>query len=905
MSARPAGASEQEPPAPGDSPAALDWASVLEAEYEALFGCKPFVGGPSGDPESRLRQLHRLLHERRPAALCLSGGGVRSATFGLGVLQGLAKAGVLGHLHYLSTVSGGGYVGGWLTAWLRRARREEVLRTLADPRPADGAAGESAVDRLRSTCRYLAPQGGVFSADRWTLFTTMGRNLLLNWLVLLPLIAATLLVPRLYLAAVTVVERNVKSAPPCLPADQAPFWFALLSLSMFVVAIGYVVMNFAGHGEGWSQRRFLSFVVVPTLLGTLGLTLFWSAYPCEPNEGAALIVSALLPAAGWLVIGVVARRSPRPSGSMGGAVRMPGGARTVVAALLAGPIVGLGAYWFAHEYFDFGRPLGESYAVFAVPGIFALILLANTVFLGLASDELDNAALEWWNRFAAWLAIVAALWLIAGGVVIFLADLVEVLVQTSAAALALEHRTSASLVSVVIPLLSSLAGLAARQGSATDRPSGLRIAAQAIVLPIVILSLLATLAWFNAWALRGFTAPAAGDPAATLVDVLQFGAFLFVLGMLVSGFVPVNRFSLHGMYRQRLVRTFLGASHADRQPNAFTGFDPNDDLRVHDLAGVRPLHVINATLNNVQDTSYGRNERKAYAFAFTPLHVGSPTVGYRRSCEYGSDGGGMATGLSLGMALAVSGAAASPEMGIYTSKARAFLLTVANARLGLWFGNPSDRNTWGRSDPALGIGPLVRELLGLATDHNPYVYLSDGGHFENLGLWAMVQRRCGVIIVSDAGCDPAYTFDDLSNAVRRIRLDFGIPVEFEQLDLSRAKQGDGNPHVAVGTIRYSVVDGPDAPDGLLLYIKATLSGDEPVDVRNFAARDGAFPHDSTSEQFFAEDRFESYRALGYHSIEALAELLEANPAWDVPGFEAMRSSSGPSRSFAPGSTAHV
>lgn len=905
MPARPDGASHREPPASGDSAAALDWTSVLEAEFETLFGAKPVVDGTSDDPDARLRQLHRLLHERRPAALCLSGGGVRSATFGLGILQGLAKSGVLGHLHYLSTVSGGGYVGGWLTAWLRRSRREEVLRTLADPRPPDADAGASAVDRLRATCRYLAPQGGVFSADRWTLFATMGRNLLLNWLVLLPLIAATLLVPRLYLAAVTVVERNVKSAPPCLPADQAPFWFALLSISMFVVAIGYVVMNFAGQGAGWSQRRFLSFVVVPTLLGTIGLTLFWSAYPCEPTEGAALIVSAALPAAGWLVVGLVGRRSARPSGSTGAAVGMPGGARTVIAALLAGPIVGLGAYWFAHEYFDFGQTLGETYAVFAVPAIFGLILLANTVFLGLASDEVDDAALEWWSRFAAWLAIVAALWLIAGALVFFLADLVEVAVQTAAAALAMEHRTSASLVSVVIPLVSSLAGLAARQGSETDRPSRLRTAAQAIALPIVIVTLLATVAWFNAWALRGFTAPAAGDPDARFVDVLEFGGFLLVLGLLVSRFVPVNRFSLHGMYRQRLVRTFLGASHADRQPNAFTGFDPTDDLRVHELADVRPLQVINATLNNVQDTSYGCNERKAYPFAFTPLHVGSPEVGYRRSSEYGSDGGGTATGLSLGMALAVSGAAASPAMGIYTSKARAFLLTVANARLGLWFGNPSDRDTWRRSDPKLGVGPLVRELLGLATDHNPYVYLSDGGHFENLGLWSMVQRRCGVIIVSDAGCDPDYTFDDLSNAVRRIRLDFGIPIEFEPLDMSRLKQGDGNSHVAVGAIRYSVVDGPEASDGLLLYIKATLSGDEPVDVRNFAVRDGAFPHDSTSEQFFDEDRFESYRTLGYHSVEALAELLAANPDWDVPGFTGMGNSSGAPRSFAPARTAHV
>jgi hypothetical protein len=412
------------------------------------------------------------------------------------------------------------------------------------------------------------------------------------------------------------------------------------------------------------------------------------------------------------------------------------------------------------------------------------------------------------------------------------------------------------------------------------QPSRLRLGLQRVVLPITIIALLATMAWFNAWTLRGFKAPGESGPAG-LREIVLVAIVQISFAIVMSLFVPVNRFSLHGMYRQRLVRTFLGASHADRHPNAFTGFDPSDDLCVHQLAGVRPLHVINATLNNVSQTSYGRNERKAYGFTFSPLHVGSSTLGYRAASKYGSDGGGPATGLSLGMALAVSGAAASPAMGMYTSHARAFLLTLANARLGLWFGNPKNPLSWQRSDPRVSVAPFVRELLGLATDSNPYVYLSDGGHFENLGLWSMVVRRCGAIIVSDAGCDPDYTFDDLSNAVRRIRIDLGIPIEFETIDMTRAGQGISNHHVAVGTIRYSLVDGPGVPDGLLLYFKATLSGDEPVDVRTFASQNPAFPHDPTGNQFFDEDRFESYRARGYHSIMTGAGKLSDADVWDL------------------------
>ena len=223
------------------------------------------------------------------------------------------------------------------------------------------------------------------------------------------------------------------------------------------------------------------------------------------------------------------------------------------------------------------------------------------------------------------------------------------------------------------------------------------------------------------------------------------------------------------------------------------------------------------------------------------------------------------------MALAVSGAAASPAMGIYSSTARAFLLTLANARLGLWFGNPQSASTWTLSDPPLGVGPLGRELLGLTTDRNPYVYLSDGGHYDNLGLWEMVARRCRFVVVSDAGCDPDYRFADLSNAVRRIRLDLGIPIEFPPLPLTRAGQGRTNGHAIMGTIRYGVVDGPGAPDGTILLLKATLSGDEPVDVWHFAQSDPSFPHDSTSEQFFDEARFESYRTLGFHSVLSVAQ----------------------------------
>jgi hypothetical protein len=141
--------------------------------------------------------------------------------------------------------------------------------------------------------------------------------------------------------------------------------------------------------------------------------------------------------------------------------------------------------------------------------------------------------------------------------------------------------------------------------------------------------------------------------------------------------------------------------------------------------------------------------------------------------------------------------------------------------------------------------------------------------------------------VSDAGCDAAYAFHDLGNAIRKIRIDLGIPIEFERgLGIDAAHVGNGNRHGAIGTIRYSVVDGHGV-DGLLIYIKATLSGDEPVDVANYAAVHAEFPHETTANQWFGEAQFESYRMLGVHSVNMIAGDYDGRAG--LPGLVAVMS----------------
>ena len=202
---------------------------------------------------------------------------------------------------------------------------------------------------------------------------------------------------------------------------------------------------------------------------------------------------------------------------------------------------------------------------------------------------------------------------------------------------------------------------------------------------------------------------------------------------------------------------------------------------MHELVVKRPFHVVNMALNLVRGKNLAWQQRKAESFTVTPLHAGSYRVGYRRSQDYGK--GDKGESISLGTAVAISGAAASPNMGYHSSPGITFLLTLFNARLGWWLGNPgaAGQHTYDRAYPKFAIGPLLAETFGLTDDQSRYIYVSDGGHFENLGLYEMVLRRCHFIVLSDAGQDAEYTFEDLGNAIRKIRIDLGIPIEMREV----------------------------------------------------------------------------------------------------------------------------
>jgi hypothetical protein len=214
-------------------------------------------------------------------------------------------------------------------------------------------------------------------------------------------------------------------------------------------------------------------------------------------------------------------------------------------------------------------------------------------------------------------------------------------------------------------------------------------------------------------------------------------------------------------------------------------------------------------------------------------------------------------------------------MGSHSSPPLNFLMTMFNVRLGRWCPNPR-KPVWTNSSPGIGLFSLIAELFGMTNADANYVYLSDGGHFENLGIYELVRRRCRLIVAVDVASDKELAFEDLGNAIRKCATDLHVGIELcvARMDMVKGTDMCGA-SCAAGRIRYSCVD-KDGIDGVLLYVKPAIVGTENADVLNYRRAHPDYPHQSTADQWFDEAQFESYRALGYHIMKcALAEAAAA------------------------------
>ena len=728
--------------------------------------------------------------------MAFSGGGIRSATYNLGLMQGLNDLKLLSKIDYLSTVSGGGYIGSWWTAW--RYRKAINADDLFPSRPTDGTLSEPhAVRHVRTFSNYLVPRSGIFEVEFWN-----GVVAVLNGSVPTVFVAASLMSLLTWLYLVIA-------------------WLSLATPPAFSTAsvVGVALVVFAG-GEGWwwlslyndrvpLPRHSLAFSMSFSLLATALILVAWTVLlhfaddlPMSPQAGSPVELFSPFPWHGW----------------------------TQVLSLFAPGIVCL-AVMVVMIFVEFTGSFGHRSCRRTGPGLLALHrVLGRLGFL-----------------FLAWCVPATIL------------CLAEVIRQRGLIV------GTGSLGGTAAALLALLRGWLARTLQPGHKP-GLGRKVRALVP-----QLLAYVALVAALLLVCIGIQLAFDNV--LLTTLSYALPILIVTGALCFLDPVNC-GLHAFYRNRLCRAYLGASNPALQPaqsKLQADPHPDDDWQGWSAhlwgqpGGPKkgefrlPLHLICCAANELDADPLSNLSRGARSAVLSPL-------GFAIDDSWSQD-----AGVSLGSAVTASAAAFNSNMGSVSKQlgwAVQFLMCALNLRLGLWVRRPGAFPNF----PWLKGWPYFCEMWG--STQSRAVQLSDGGHFENLALYELVRRHCRYILLSDVGADPEVAFDDLGNAVRRIREDFGVEIELDLSPLMPGPDGLARQHMVVGTIHYDAARDVSATDkGILLYFKPALTGDEPADVRQYKTRNVAFPNETTVDQFYDEAQWEAYRRLGQHAARAALDFI--------------------------------
>lgn len=861
---------------------------------------------------------------RDVAGLAFSGGGIRSATFNLGVLQALAELRVLRKFDYLSTVSGGGYIGSWLTAWMAHDKQsiETIEEELApNSTNSDGpvlAAGDyepHALKHLRSYTNYLKPRGGFFSLDALTAFTTWLRNTLLNQLILIAAFAVLLLAS---LGVGWFVKVSWSTDASFL--SHWPAWMAASVL--MAVAVGVINANLlftpqpSTSARPWYVRKawvigaaivplvassFLISLTLPSLVpgGDASGGFFSSGIGNVLKNVRSLLIFLVLPMALCAIAFVVSTDRNKESRRDTNLFLYPFG--FLVAALL-GLIVFLPVIARLLTSTPFVSEANSKIAVlsnilsFGPPLILVAFSLAVFAYVGLIGRIFDEHQREWWSRYIAMVFFAAVAWLLLFGFSIWGSLVVDWL----------RYGVMAAITWLATSGVGVLAGKSASTSGrgANGSNKWIELIAQAAPYVFVPGLCLVVSYWVNQSLLGSsggvplglVNASCIAEPSsmfcnlysgrlAELNHIFQHPGHILsslliaaAIASILAWRVDINLFSFHSFYRNRLTRAYLAAGIAERTRSAsvlpLTGMSDKDSPKLKDLPS-RPYQLLNTALNITSSKHLSWQERKAASFCFTKKHCGYYLPGQDKADNYCSTDnflkkiGVEKAWLSLSLPMTISGAAASPNSGFHTSAPLAFLMTVFNVRLGWWMQNTRDLDSWQSGGPSFGFWYLLKELTANVDESSPFVYLSDGGHFENLGIYELIRRRCQFILACDAGADPEFVFDDLGNAIRKCYIDLGVRIDIDVSKLRPDKDGPnkGRSGVqsAIGLVYYPK-DGQtkaSAEVGLLLYIKASLAKTEATDIEHYKATHKDFPHETTLNQFFSESQFESYRKLGY------------------------------------------
>lgn len=382
---------------------------------------------------------------------------------------------------------------------------------------------------------------------------------------------------------------------------------------------------------------------------------------------------------------------------------------------------------------------------------------------------------------------------------------------------------------------------------------------------------------------------------------------VLVLTYLVPRLVNINLVSMHRVYRDRLAETFLWDPSTD--PNdrpekkgnkaSQTLLSKFEEPRKKEEGEPVPLwvpyHLINTNVvfTNAEGPKY--RGRHGDNFILSPIYCGSKSTGYEKTKDF------LGGHLTLATAMAASGAAVNPNAGVSgggltVNPLMSFLMTFFGLRLGLWVLNPAiPAYKFLKKTPPNYISPGLKSLLGYGQkEESARFELTDGGHFDNTGLYELFRRRVPNIILCDGTADQKFTFDDLGNALERARVDFGVVVKFDKnYKLSKLLPGSYETHsksrtakllgekyglshrgMAIAQIFYPKTEGhPKESEGRLFYFKAVMVDNLPADIAAYKAKNPTFPSQSTVDQFFDERQFESYRELGYRLAKPQMSII--------------------------------
>ena len=845
-------------------------ASLLLPEQEMLLEEEKFLW-PDGKPSFR-------------AGLALSAGGVRAATVALGVLQVMASRDLLGKFHYLSTVSGGGYIGSALS-WFwcdKRVQEESALSQVgnvvpvrfgADPQdfpfqePGQnpGTLNQRAAENLeflRNHGSYLTSGDGIGFAG---LIVAVLRTILLSLVVWLPILIALFVL-------FEVVDQKLgprfgsacKAPATTLEVLQCRPSFALLLVVagtlLFVFFAAVILFSFLGRLQidsavpGTTRSRRYTLAALYILLGAACLVgtiaTFTQLNTVHPAMGVQILVLAL-GSAGLFMLAVAEVFSPanrgyflRRSFEKWSSLALP----NVVAALFIGALPLIVANLpsiSGQNSSSLGGALGPLGAVLTLlsgvgTALYGYYLKAKSILPGVTGQILAMA-----------------------GSLLFLSGLLL---------------CSFVVASAIVPskAQNDPSALVAAPISKVENDPSVVVAA-----PIV-------------------PSKAESDFSALrlLIDITFLSLAVLALAIGLAG--SVNATGLHRFYRDRLMETFMPMTGAVEQGTARQS-DVADSLSVADLMqkttrGNRPYHLVNAHAIMVNDPDPKVALRGGDNFLISPAFVGSSATGWMRTRAYLERHGS----LTLASAMAASGAATNANAGyIGTGLTRdrfvSAVMGLLNIRLGLWVGNPGAFTKSARKIAAASKTPQPRFRLKTPTFFRPvltcgifgfghhraanFLELSDGGHFENLGLYELVRRELDLIVVVDAEQDSAISLSALVSSTNRIREDFGATVRFldgKGPEMLLGRQSDRYPSGALiakspfvaAEIRYA-----SGRRGALVYIKSCMMTGLEFATAGYRATNPEFPHQNSSDQFFDPDEFEAYRDLGKKSCDFMIQEL--------------------------------